>query len=137
MRRAVLAALLLAPATGARAQAVPPELLGGSWRWVAFVSPVESLTIAEPERYTLAFLPEGRVALRADCNRGGGGVSFPEPGALRIGALALTRAFCPPPSLSDRFARDVARAARWALRDGALDLELPADSGVLRFARAP
>ena len=77
----------------------------------------------------------GGIALRADCNRGAGVVAFPEPGAVRMGPLALTRAMCPPDSLSDRFARDVERAVRWTVRDGHLHLELPEASGILWFTR--
>jgi heat shock protein HslJ len=124
-------------AAAAAEPAVPPQLAGTAWRWTRFVSPLEDFVVAEPERYTLAFDAAGRIALRADCNRGSAGVAFPEPGALRVGAMALTRARCPPDSLGDRFARDVARAVRWSLREGELYLELPMDSGTLRFARQP
>src|SRR3712207_525246 len=115
----------------------PPELRGTSWRWVGVTSPVETLTVAEPERYTLAFTDGDRIALRADCNRGSAPVASPSPGALSVGPMAMTRALCPPGSLSDRFARDVSRAVRYAVRGGELHLELPTDSGVLRFTREP
>ena len=49
--------------------------------------------------------------------------------------IALTRAMCPPGSLSDRFAKDVGRATSYFVRDGELYLELPVDSGTLRFRR--
>ena len=75
---------------------MPPELARTTWRWVSLATPEETLTIAEPERYTLRFSDGDRVALRADCNRGAGSVVFPEPGAIRFGALATTRAMCPP-----------------------------------------
>ncbi len=78
----------------------------------------------QPDRYTVAFVEDDRVALRADCNRGTGPVASPSPGALAIGPLAMTRARCPPGSLSVRYARDVSRAARFAIRDGGLHLGL-------------
>jgi para-nitrobenzyl esterase len=115
----------------------PPELRGTSWRWVGFTSPAETLTIAEPERYTLAFVEGDRVALRADCNRGSSSVTSSSPGVLGVGPMAMTRAMCPPGSLSDRFARDVSRVVRYSIRGGELHLELPTDSGVLRFAQEP
>jgi hypothetical protein len=62
-------------------------------------------------------------------------VAFLKPGAVRMGPLALTRAMCPPGSLSDRFARDVERAVRWTVRDGHLHLELPEASGILWLKR--
>jgi heat shock protein HslJ len=115
----------------------PPELRGTSWRWVGFTSPAEALTIAEPERYTLAFVEGDRVALRADCNRGSAPVSSSSPGVLGVGPMAMTRAMCPPGSLSGRFAHDVSRAVRYSIRGGELHLGLPTDSGVLRFVQGP
>jgi para-nitrobenzyl esterase len=134
MRNLFLAALVLIATS---AKAVPPELAGTIWRWVSLTTPEETLTIAEPERYILRFADGDRVFLRADCNRGAGSVAFPEPGAIRFGALAITRAMCPTGSLGDRFAREVVRAGRWAIQrcGGELRLELPGDAGVLRFAR--
>jgi hypothetical protein len=95
---------------------MPPELARTTWRWISLTTPEETLTIAEPERYILRFLDGGRVALRADCNRGAGSVVFPEPGAIHFGALAITRAMCSTGSLGDRFAREVVHAERWAIQ---------------------
>ncbi|MCU0943928.1 MAG: META domain-containing protein [Rubritepida sp.] len=127
---------LLAPAL-AWAEATPAALAGTRWQWVGLAGAGEALTIAEPARYTLEFLPEGRLALRADCHRGAGGLAFPAPGILRVGAIALTRALCPPGSLSDRFVQEVSAAARWSLRDGQLWLERAEGAATLRFAPAP
>ena len=103
---------------------MPPELARTTWGWVSLTTPEETLTIAEPERYTLRFSEGDRVALRADCNRGAGSVVFPESGAIRFGVFAITRAMCPSGSLGDRFAREVVRAGRWAIQRGGLRLEL-------------
>jgi heat shock protein HslJ len=54
---------------------------------------------------------------------------------IHFGALAITRAMCPPSSLGDRFARDVGRAVRWAVHGSELRLELPAGAGSLQFTR--
>jgi para-nitrobenzyl esterase len=114
---------------------VPKELARTTWRWVQFASPTENFAVPEPERYTISFDAAGWIKLRADCNRGAGGVTFPSTGAIRVGAIALTRAICPRGLLSDQFAQDVARVIRWSLRDGELYLELPGGSGTLRLAR--
>ena len=136
-RNLFLAALVLIATAAQAVPPMPPELARTTWRWVSLTTPEETLTIAEPERYILRFLDGGRIALRADCNRGAGSVVFPEPGAVRFGALAITRAMCPTGSLGDRFAREVVRAGRWAIQRGELRLELPGNAGVLRFARQP
>ena len=137
MRNLFLAALVLMATAAKAVPPMPPELARTTWRWVSLTTPEGALTIAEPERYILRFLDGGRVALRADCNRGAGSVVFPEPGAIRFGALAITRAMCPPGSLGDRFAREVEHASRWAIQRGELRLELSGDAGVLRFAWQP
>jgi para-nitrobenzyl esterase len=93
--------------------------------------------VDHPERYTLTFVDGDRITLRADCNRGSGPVAISAPGALTIGPLATTRARCPPGSLSERFLQDLSRAVRFAIHGGELHLELPAASGVLRFAKDP
>jgi para-nitrobenzyl esterase len=134
------AALLAAAPAAAQTADAPPDpsrLAGTAWRWIAFTTPVEQIAVPDPERYTLAFSAEGtRVALRADCNRGAGAVAFPEPHRIAFGALALTRAMCPEPTLGERFARELSRAAIWFERDGDLFFDLPYDSGTLRFRRA-
>jgi heat shock protein HslJ len=135
MRNLFLAALVLIATSAQAVPPMPPELARTTWRWVSLTTPEETLSIAEPERYILRFLDSGRVALRADCNRGAGSVVFPEPGAIRFGALAITRAMCQAGSLGDRFAREVGRAMRWAVHGGELRLEISGDAGVLRFTR--
>jgi para-nitrobenzyl esterase len=137
LRLALVAVTLVGNVSAQTPTAVPAELAGTTWRWTGSVSPVETVVVDAPERYTLAFLPEGRIALRADCNRANAGVTWPEPGTLRVGPMAMTRALCPPGSLSDRYVQDVGRAAGYAILDGALQLRLPDDGGTLRFMRDP
>jgi len=114
---------------------MPADVVGVTWQWVSLTTPVERLTVDAPERYTIRFDSAGRVALRADCNRGSGRYSVSADRRITFGPMALTRAMCPAGSLSDRFARDVGRAAIYFLKDGDLYLDLPMDSGTLRFRR--
>jgi heat shock protein HslJ len=57
--------------------------------------------IADP-LYTVQFLPDGLVAIGADCNRAGGTWSGGD-GALSITVTTSTRAYCPLPSLSEPY----------------------------------
>ena len=57
--------------------------------------------VAEP-LYTVQFLPDGLVAIGADCNRAGGTWSGGD-GALSITVTTSTVAYCPPPSLSEPY----------------------------------
>ncbi|MGH6693456.1 MAG: META domain-containing protein [Gammaproteobacteria bacterium] len=114
---------------------MPSDAFEVTWQWESLVTPVETVKPDRPELYTLQFDRSGRVAVRADCNRGSGQYTVSAGRRITFGAMALTRAACPPGSLSDRFVRDVGRVSSYFFRDGALFLEMPVDSGTLRFRR--
>ncbi len=122
------------PAAAATATPIA-DVVGVTWEWVKLTTPVEQLDIDSPDRYTVQFGSDGRVALKADCNRGAGAYSTSGDGQIALKPIALTRAACPPGSLSDRFAKEVGRATSYFVKDGDLYLELPVDSGTLRFRR--
>ena len=69
--------VLLLAACGAFAQA-PPEsgaaaLQGTTWQLVKFQGgDGKTLTPDDKTKYTIEFMPDGRVATRIDCNRGRG-----------------------------------------------------------------
>lgn len=69
------------------------------------------------------------------CNRGSTSYSASAGRRITLGPIVLTRMMCPPGSLSDRFVREVSRVRSYFLKDGELYLELPVDSGTLRFKR--
>jgi heat shock protein HslJ len=96
----VLALLLLSgpgAAAGSRAQTVG-SIPSFVWTLTAFPGVG---AIAAP-LYTVQFLPDGTVAIGADCNRAGGTWSGGD-GALSIAVTTSTRAYCPPPSLSEPY----------------------------------
>lgn len=112
------------------------DLVGITWQWVELQTPSELQFLDNPERYTVRFDSAGRVALRADCNRGTGTYFIGANQQLTMNPLALTRASCPEGSMAERFASQMARVVRFDVRDGSMYLELPGDSGTLRFRRA-
>jgi heat shock protein HslJ len=122
-------------ATIATSDGLPADVVEVTWVWVSLMTPVETVTPDQPERYTIRFERTGRVSVRADCNRGGGPYTVTRDRRLSFGPMALTRAACPAGSSGDRFARDVGRVSSYFVRDGALFLEMPVDSGTFRFRR--
>ena len=120
----------------ARLNGLPTALRGTTWRWIGFTSPAKQISVDLPDRYTVAFEGDTRIAVRADCNRGSATAGAPTAGMLRIGPLAMTRMSCAPGSLSDRFVKDLANAVRYAIRGQELTLVLADGAGTLRFARA-
>jgi heat shock protein HslJ len=111
-----------------------PDLQGSAWQLVRFQGGDD--TTREPDdrsKYTLEFGPDGRVAVRFDCNRGAG--SWKATGASRIefGPMAMTRAMCPPGSMHDQLVKHWAFIRSYVVRDGHLYLSLMADGGIYEF----
>lgn len=116
-------ALAQAPATAPSAA----ELEGTSWQLVRFQgSDGSKLVPQERGRYLLAFAAHGELSARIDCNRGSGTWSSPEPGRLAFGALATTRATCPPGSFYDQIVAQWSNVRFYVLKDGHLFLTLAA-----------
>ena len=114
----------------------PSDLAGVTWQWVSTSTAGEHLTVDAPSRYTLQFDRSGRLAVRADCNRGAGGYRLLADQRIDIGAVALTRAACPPGSLSDRFVADVSRVTRYSFDGREFILQLTGSAGTLHFQPA-
>jgi heat shock protein HslJ len=113
----------------------PDALMGKPWHWEQTVTPVDKITVPDPSSYTIELAPNGRLRVRADCNRGTGAYQI-AAGALSLGPIATTRMACPPGSLDARYLRDLQRANAFFVEDGKLYIELREDSGTLRFGRA-
>jgi uncharacterized protein len=112
------------------------RLAGTSWQLVRIQS-MDDRTIVlragQREKYTLSFGSDGRVALRADCNRGQGTWSSAGGTQLLFGGVAMTKAACAPGALDDRFVRDLSYVRSYMQRGGRLYLSLMADGGIYEF----
>jgi len=133
-------ATLPALPTAALAQTRPTPsrtLTDGAWQLQeARYSNGETVAIDTPSRYTVEFSNDGRVALRADCNRGMGRYARSD-NRLTLQLGGLTRVACPPGSWSDRYLRDLAQVTRYNLAGDRLILHLGIDAGELVFAPLP
>jgi len=114
----------------------PQTILNKTWQWELTITPVEKIDVPNPERYTILLTAEGKVQARFDCNRGGGNYEISE-GKLSFGPLMSTRMACPPDTLDAPFMRDLQRVASFFVENGNLYLELPFDSGTMKFRSAP
>ena len=85
-----------------------------------------------PDHYTLKLLPDGKVNIRADCNRGGGVYTL-DGRKISIEITHTTRAACPPGSLEGRYIRDLNAAAIYFMKDDALYIDLKYDTGTMKF----
>ena len=111
-----------------------PEAAIGVWHWEATVTPVEQIGTANSARYTLELQPGGLALVRADCNRGRGSYEIGDD-RITFGPIVTTRMACPPGSLDGRYLKDLQRATIFFVEGGKLFLDLPMDSGTMRFAR--
>jgi len=112
----------------------PQSVLNKTWQWVSTITPVEKIAVYNPERYTIILTDEGKLQARFDCNRGGGEFKI-SPGKLSFGPLMSTRMACPEDSLDGAFMRDLQRVVSFFVETGMLYLELPYDSGTMKFRR--
>jgi heat shock protein HslJ len=111
-----------APATDTAAQ--EGDLLNTLWQWTAHVDASATATaVANPERYTLAFLDDGTYLFVADCNSGSG--SYTRDGeTLTLLPGAMTLAACEAGSLSDEFTAFFERVVSYTLEGDTLLLTL-------------
>lgn len=112
----------------------PEYVMERTWQWQTTVSPVEKITVAQPERYTILLDGKGKVQVRFDCNRGGGEYQIAE-GKLSFGPLLSTRMNCPPDTQDGLFMLDLQRVTSFYVENNILYLELPLDIGIMQSRR--
>lgn len=119
------------------------SMKGLSWRLIEMHSMHDaqgSSRPANPADYTMRLEEGGRASFQLDCNRGTGSWNMvaggPDSGSISFGPIASTKMACPPPSLGDRLANDLANVRGYRLIDGRLSLSLMADGGILIWERA-
>ena len=110
----------------------PQSVLNKTWQWVSTITPVEKVAVSNPERYTIILTEDGKLQARFDCNRSGGEFKI-SPGKLFFGPMMSTRMACPEDSLDGPFMRDLQRVTSFFVQIGLLYLELPYDSGTMKF----
>lgn len=117
----------------------PHPLEGSEWQLAAIHTSgsTTTLTPALQARHTLAFGPDGALALQLDCNRGRASWSAGKPrngaGTITIGPVASTRMLCPEPSFGNQMA-SLAEARTYVLTADARELVI--ETGTLRFTFA-
>lgn len=130
------------PLLPGRVNAPPPTLGAGDDSlltyalWVWQDSQLSGGTRMAPDavgRYTLEFLPDGTVDVRADCNRGRG--PYKQNGAqLSVGPIAMTKMACATGSRDTEFLKQLSAVGEQSLRGTDLVLTLRANGGSMRFA---
>ena len=124
-----------AAAAGEEGAEAEMSLTGTVWQWVETVTPIETITAADPTRYTIAFLEDGTAAIGADCNRVVATYTVADS-ALTIVLGPSTLAASPPDSQATPFMAGLSSAAIYFFQDGHLFIDQFASAGTMKFAPA-
>jgi len=111
------------------------EVIGKRWQWVRTITPVERIDVSAPDRYTLRLTAEGRAEIQFDCNRGGGNFTI-EGNQISFGPLMSTRMACAENSQDVVYMQELGQVTSFFVDQGVLYLEMPMDSGTMRFESA-
>ncbi len=132
----LLAAASLLPTSSASAQDVPSEAPAPAippipWQLTAYPGVGASI---EPGLYTVHFLPDETVNIRADCNWVAGFWSGAN-GALDVTVTMTTVAECPAGSLEEPFVQALDEATSYTFADD-MTLIITSPAGEMRFTPA-
>jgi heat shock protein HslJ len=124
----------LAPSSaGNPAAATSAATAGGPWQLQSLTrSDSSTVTVSEPDRFTLQFVDADRLAIRADCNRASGGYTL-SGSTLAVGVLASTKAYCSSAPFDDEFLQLLGGETVPSVT--ATTLVLSSSRGTLRFGR--
>ncbi len=100
--------------------------------WTDFNDPIQQVSVGIPANYTLDFQEDGTVTIKADCNNATGTYKV-DGESIKIEIGPMTRAACPPGSLSDDYINYLGSAAIYFFKDGDLYIDLEADAGTMVF----
>jgi heat shock protein HslJ len=121
--------------SGGTSQANAVTIPAGTWRLVSLREKGQAeVLIEQPDTFTAEFTAEGRLSLRADCNRCSAGYNAGSR-SLSVGLMACTRAFCVETAPLDTTYTILVESAQTWSASGDGHLELASDAGVLRFRR--
>jgi heat shock protein HslJ len=129
---AMLAAGLLAPATGAFAQ---EPITGIQWQWAQLTEtePTGQSVVPDPENYVLVLTDDGSANIKADCNQ----VLWTytqEDTSLTFDTLGpATLAFCGEDSSDQIFLEKLGMGGSVSVEEGRLVLELNENAGTMIF----
>ncbi len=111
------------------------DIAGIVWQWTEFQDTAgkNNIVVDNPENYTIAFLADNQVNIKADCNVVNGSYTL-DGSSLTIQLGPSTRAFCGEESLDQQFLEKLGFAAAYVMDGDNLVMNLQADAGNMVFA---
>jgi len=123
-----------APVPAAGPSGSSPSLTQGVWLWTRTEYSNDSmLQSPNPNAYTVAFMDDGSVAIRVDCNTGSATYTV-NGSSLSLQPGAITLAACPPGSQDTVFLRDLLQVATYVFDGPQVVLNMALDSGNMIFS---
>ena len=113
------------------------QLVGKTW-YLAEIQYMDdtSKTPEDPAQYTVEFLADGSLNIKADCNNASGTYAL-NGSSLSIVLGPMTLAACPPESLSDEFVNNLGIATAYLFEGNDLFIATQMDGAVMKFTPAP
>ena len=90
------------------------------------------VAVNDPSRYVILFNEDGSALIKADCNNVQATYTT-DASNISITTGASTMMACPPDSMDTAFLQQLSSAAIYFIDGGNLYMDLPADSGTMRF----
>jgi len=111
------------------------SITGAVWKWTGSIDNSGKTTTApNPDDYTLEFKSDGTIAVRADCNIGGGSYQL-DGNQLTITLGVMTLVACPSGSLDGQYLKELGEVSSYLFEGQDLILEWKLDSGTMRFTQ--
>jgi heat shock protein HslJ len=131
-RLAVIALAVIAALAGCQGA---ESLAGPVWQWAAqdMTSSAGQPLTPDPEAYTIEFLTNGTVNVKADCSSLSGTYSVGVPLDLTIALATLSDAACGAASLDRLYLEHLGRVATYSTDHGELKLFFADEVGEMRF----
>jgi heat shock protein HslJ len=122
------------PTAAPAAPVTQAELVDIVWQWsdMAETLPASQSVVPDPQNYTLTFLQDNTVSIKADCNVAGGAYMLSD-GSLTIRIGPSTLAFCGEDSLDMIYLASLAKVNAASMEGGRLILHFADDAGRMGF----
>ena len=125
-----------AAAQAAQLQAMVAGVMANPWKWTAYGTAAEAVTVEAPASYMVTFKDDGTVEIKADCNNASG--TYTQDGAdvtIKVGPTTL--AACPGDSRGEQFLQLLGDAAQMIPLEGKLYITLKTEGSTLILDAVP
>lgn len=114
--------------------ALRKQLLANEWKWLETTTITGTITVGDPDKYSIRFNGANGFGISSDCNIGAG--NFTEVGGLlTIKDLQSTKVACGDASLDMTFTSELLSAESFVFADDTLLIVLKDNGGTMKFSK--